>query len=334
MTRALFLASLLIPSIALAGDVTPIAVDLAPFVGHSTFALGQDTRAVSVGLGGTLQGDVRGINGSSGVNVVVHDVYGAQGAGGVNVGGGRVKGVQGAGGVNIAGGEVKGMQAAGGANIAGPVRGFQASGGFNLAAGSVYGFQASGGVNIAAGDVRGFQVGVVNVARDVRGFQVGVVNISRSSPLSLGLVNVVTHGRTHVDVWGDEAGFAHVGITHGSTAFHNSYALGWRPQGDCRVYSFTWGWGFHVPLPGRYSMDGDYLLSQLAEGNPFDGVHLLHTVRTTLVIDVGPGAALMLGPTWNYAWSADPASRPVPFRTKGGQELRGWPGFQVGVQLM
>ncbi len=313
--------------------------DLLPFVGTSTVQQGRDRRAVSVSVVG-LAGGIDGIDLSLGASIVAQDVDGIQASGGANLVGGRADGLQLAAGVNIVGEDVDGVQAAGGLNlVGGAVDGLQVAP-VNIAGGLVDGFQLAT-VNIAGDDVDGGQAGLVNVAEgDVDGVQVGLVNITGNSDASIGLVNVVRDGRTHVDVWGAESGFMNVAFKHGGRYLHNQYGVGWRPWGDCPEWSLLLGIGGHLPFGERFAVDADLYVQHVSfTGTIVAAPNLMSTARASAVLGLSDHLALTAGAALNV-WTSTihdgakyaPGAQPVPADPAHGI-TRVWPGVTVGVQL-
>ncbi|MEL6346529.1 MAG: hypothetical protein AAFV53_25685 [Myxococcota bacterium] len=363
-----------------AQELTPvdIGVDVVPLVGTSSWAQGRDRRSLSLNLIAGYTGAVEGIELGMGLNInrlymhgvqlsgfgnlVGEDVEGIQLTNGINLVGGSVDGIQLSGGVNMVGGSVDGFQAGAGANVAGlDVDGFQAAGGVNVAGGSVDGVQAAVGVNVAGGVVDGFQAAAgvnvsggvdgvqlapVNVAAGhVDGIQVGLVNVARSSDFSLGLVNIIWEGRTHVDVWATEDGFGNVALKHGGETFHYLYGVGYRsgPEEDQFAWSPIIGAGGHFTLAERLYLDADLYARHVNESEGWtNSLNTQTTGRLVAGLSLGHRLAIFAGPSYNVRISATDCAPKVagPWTTvfiderEGPVSVRGWPGWTVGVQLL
>jgi len=365
--------SMLWVTAALAQDLTPtdIGGDLVPMVGSSTTSQGNDLRSVSVnvvGYAGAVDGielglvanidrfymhgaqfsgganlvgaDVDGIQGAAGANIVGQDADGIQLAGGANITGGALDGIQGSGGVNIVGLDADGVQLAGGANITGgSTDGIQAAAGANITGGVADGAQLAGGVNIAGG-VDGVQAAVVNFSGGhVSGAQIGVVNLARTSDFSLGLVNIIWEGRTHVDAWATEGGFVNTALKHGGERFHYIYGAGYRP-GDLELMAWNAmvGMGGHAELTQRLFVDTDIISAYVHEIDADYGLNLLNTARLVGGVQVTDRLALVAGPSYNVSVSdvCGPkyAGPGVTVFSPGPVQVRGWPGVMVGIQLL
>ncbi|MFT4974663.1 MAG: hypothetical protein ACI8S6_000546 [Myxococcota bacterium] len=366
--------SILLVATAFGQELTPVEIggDVVPMVGTSTHSQGNDERAISVNLIGYAGGidgvelsavaaidrlhmhgvqlagaanlvgaDVEGIQAAGAVNIVGQGVDGLQFAGGANIAGGSVDGVQGSGGANIVGLDVDGVQLAGGANITGgSVDGVQGAGGVNITGGVVDGAQLAGGLNIAGG-IDGVQIAAANFSGGhVSGAQIGVVNIARTSDFSLGLVNIIWEGRTHVDVWATETGFINAAFKHGGERFHYIYGAGYRPgSGDLPgAWSGMVGMGGHTELTQRLFVDSDVISAYVHDAEAAYGLNLLNTARLVGGVQLTHRLALLAGPTYNvlvsetcgpkYAGPGTTVFNPGPV------QVRGWPGVMVGVQLL
>jgi hypothetical protein len=311
--------------------------DLAPFVGMSSFRRGRGTRHLSIGLLGTLSGGLEGVAASSGVNVVTGDATGAMLAAGANWTHGTMRGAQ---------------IAAGGNVTVGDVRGAQLSAGVNIATGAIHGLQASSGVNYARGG-RGLQLGSLNIqSGDFDGVQVGVVNIARkSTKLSLGLVNVVRGGRTHLEVTYGLDGFGFAMVKHGGERWHSIYSLGGRPgYGDeDSVLAGGLGLGGHFPIGERFALDLDLVVHYLHDFTgtatlPNEhGAEILSQLRLVGQLELHERFALVFGASVNTLTTYADESTYVPWAktlhedemvTADGQIWRHhlWPSVFVGVR--
>ncbi len=355
--------------------LTPVGlgVDLIPGVGTSKTWRGADRRSLSVGgitwsgevdgveltviggliagdlsggqagLAGLVGGDVQGVQAAAFGTFAGGEVDGAQLAGGANIAGGRVDGLQAAGGGNLSAGGVDGYQLAGGGNLAvDGVRGLQAAGAANLARGGVDGAQIAGGVNLAD-EVDGAQIGTVNVASgDVDGVQIGLINIARNSDASIGLINVITEGRTHVDLWQAESGYGQIALKHGGRYLHNLYGVGYRPWGPCPEWSVLLGIGGHSPVGKRLFVDTDLIAQHISPaGGLLVATNELLTARAVLGVKLVDRLALTAGLSGNALLStvqdgsqyADGAWAGFHTVSEDGLHTRGWSGWTVGVQL-
>ena len=129
-----------------------------------------------VGGANIVGGDLEGIQGALGLNLVGKHVRGRslQLAFGGNIVGRNVEGLQGVGGLNVVGGDLNGIQIAGGGNIVGGKgSGAQAAIGLNVIGSDLDGFQGAVGGNLVGGSVTGVQlaIGPNLVARGLGGFQ-------------------------------------------------------------------------------------------------------------------------------------------------------------------
>lgn len=346
--------------------------DFAPMLGTSAPSRGQEIRSVSLNLLGGLAYGVEGFELGAVTNITRHHVYGAQIAAGANVnlgvlegvqlaGGGnwnsgRVDGAQVSGGVNVAGARVEGAQVTGGANIAhGDVRGVQLAGGANVATGHLRGLQLTGGVNYA-GSGAGLQVGAVNLVRGaLDGVQVGVVNVADDTRFSLGLVNVVREGRTHIEASADDGGFAFATLKHGGSRWHYLYSVGGHPLGGDRAWAAGLGIGAHNPLNDRLFLDLDFLAYYIGEvtedghgvssstfdndgsGSTLSRLRLVLGVQLTERFSLLAIASYNLLTTWNREGALSFATYGETVYHQGGVDdvaVRGWPSLGLGFQIL
>jgi hypothetical protein len=286
--------------------------------------------------------EVIGYQAAGVLNVVGGGFSGLQQAGIVNVVGGWFSGAQTAGVVNVAGGSVAGAQLAGAVNVVdGGFRGAQLAGVVNVAGGRSSGAQLAGVVN-AADVVSGAQIGLVNIAGESHGLQLGLVNIADEADVPIGLVSVVENGMFHLNAWSNEFAPVNVGIKTGSNTIYNVFMLGFRPSGEsARVFGGI-GLGGHIPL-NRFFVDIDLLSHGVYTGpdwNPEGGSDLLSSLRLTGGWQAIDGLAITAGPTLNVWVSNREDGSAVPFydaplfQWHGSENVRIWPGFTVGLQLL
>jgi hypothetical protein len=303
----------------------PFGVDVVPYVGTSS-AGGRQVRTVSFNLLGGLTAGIEGFEFAALLNIDTEFMEGFQMAGGASVVAGPVWGAQLAGGANLA---------------AGPIEGAQLSGGVNIVLGHLTGLQMTSVGNVAMG-LEGAQIAAVNVSTErVTGVQLGVVNLAPDADLSLGVLNVLWEGRTHVDVWGGDTGFVHAAVKHGGQFFHNIYALGVRP-GDETSWSLGLGFGLHFDVGEAYYLDIDGIAHHINEGEGWTGdTNSLTKARGLVGWQVKPWLGLFAGLTYNLFVSdvSDGTQYAVFLDTlvsDPGEErvVRAWPGFVLGVQFL
>jgi hypothetical protein len=274
---------------------------------------------LSVGILGALSGGIDGVAVSGIANVEGGAACGAVGAGVANIVAGPASGFEGAGVLNVVSERMRGFQGAGVANIAG--RGMS-------------GFQAAGVVNVT-GDVNGVQAATVNVAAgNVHGVQIGVVNVASDADFTLGVVNVVTHGRWNADAWGlPEAGLLFAGVKNGGAHYHYVYALGARVVDSARAWGAL-GLGAHITPSNSFYVDLDAISHQ--EIGP--GPNGLYQARCVVGYRFLERLSAFIGPTFNVSsWQnkGSPAIAPsfgALLATNSSTEFRAWPGVAVGVE--
>ena len=175
------------------------------------------------------------------VDIATHEVHGAQ-LGLVNLAAGTLNGPQ-LGLVNLTVGSLDGAQL-GLVNLAGDsVHGAQLG---LVNYGGVPNAAQLGLVNVANQRVDGAQLGLVNITTGVvDGLQLGLVNVAEDADAAIGLVSVLSRGRTHLDVFGTDAELMMLGLNHGSKRVYNIYAVGMRPATH-PTYAAALGLGAHL----------------------------------------------------------------------------------------
>jgi hypothetical protein len=335
-----------------------LAFDFAPYLGTSSIDGTRTVRSVSLGMLGALTGGVEGFGLGFLAHITVLDLHGLQAAGLASYVGGSARGLNLAGlgawqdeglrGASLAGlgsvtvGPVSGVQAAGLVVAAqGEVHGVQAAGISAVATGQVEGLQAAGVFNYAKG-VTGAQLGTVNVSsQPVTGVQLGLINVAPESDASLGLLNVIWRGRTHLSAWADETGTAHLTIKHGGRYLHNLYDVAYRLSGSEYALQLGLGLGGHFPLAARLSADVDLLGAWVfTSGSGSNKQTNLWRLSAMLGWQALPRLAFFGGPSVVAFLSniRDGGGLP-PFSDllvrDGAKEdywMRVWPGLVVGVQ--
>ncbi len=296
----------------------------------------------AAGVFNIVDGDFTGLQQAGVFSLVSSGFAGVQQAGVMNVVYGGFHGAQMAGVINVAGESLVGAQMAGVANLVGQgFRGAQLAGVANIGAERTSGLQLSGVVNVAE-KFSGAQIGVVNIAEESRGLQLGLVNIAEDAEVPIGLVSIVEHGQFHINAWATEFSPLNVGIKTGSRTIYNVFMVGWRPRGDStRLYAGL-GIGGHVPLK-RFFVDIDVLGHGVYTGPDWfteGGSDLLSSLRVTGGWQLNEVVALTAGPTVSVWVSEREDGARVPFydlplfKSRGSENVRIWPGFTVGLQML
>ncbi len=241
--------------------------------------------------------------------------------------------------VDVATGTVEGAQI-GMANVAGDAVAGTQIGMANVAAGDVDGAQI-GMANVAAGRVAGTQIGMANVASGaVDGAQIGMVNVAANADFGLGMLGIYWEGRTNLDVWGTDTGYINLGLKHGGRYFHNIYLVGTNVTSG--HVSFGFGFGGHAPLGDMFFLDVDGVVQYDQETSDFhwQGLRVLSQLRVVLGIRLLAWLAITGGLSYNVQFS-DAASGPVvplfgatTFNDEPDFFVQGWPGFQIGLELL
>lgn len=324
-----------------------IGADLFPTAGTSSLARGQDLRYVSLNFVG-WSGAVKGIELAYLANINRHWVTGFQASSIANVNlGARFTGVQFSGIFGYTGGTLSGVQLSGIGNVSmGELVGVQASGIGSIALGAVRGVQASGIGNVALGPFHGLQVAAIGnfVKGKVDGVQIGLVNVAEDSDFSLGLINVMYKGRTHIDLWGNSSGFGFAGLKHGGKYWHSIYSAGMRPTSEDGGYAMGLGIGLHLPLADRVFLDIDGLVYGVNdEDTTWEDINTLATIRAVAGFRITEDIAIFAGLEGNVlATNRGDAERFAPFASSpihqrecsAKASVAAWPGVLLGVQFL
>ena len=330
-----------------------IAVDLVPGFTLPPGA-GQDgVRALSFGPLITFSSHLRGIEAAGVVALKTGRVRGIQVSGVLNVAGQLEAGIQ-ASTVNLAGGPARGIQAGVVNLVGGSLRGIQA-GTVNLT-GSLQGVQA-GVTNLVFGDATGVQAGVFNYATGRAGWQVGVLNLGRDADVGLGLLSLYWDGRTHLQLSSSAAGQTLVALKHGSRRIHNLLAVGAQPDG-AKGWDPVAALGLGVRLfdTGRWYLDLDLQQQVIFRQSPgaTRGSHSVDVstqsqISALLGLKLWRSLGIFAGPTYQLAVDGNPELLHADVWWRGGTmqagflsaqwrdrdvQVRGWPGFTVGVNWL
>jgi hypothetical protein len=287
------------------GPIFPVGLDVAPFVGVSSFDRGRSIWLGAIGMAGVVTGGIRG--------------FGVAGA------------------VDVAAGPLCGLQLAGAVNVAGPTSGAQLSGAVNVAAGDVAGAQVGGAANVAAGEVTGLQVAPINVASGpVHGVQIGVINYAKDADFQLGLVNINASGRVLMDIWSEaEMGMGWIAIKHGGKHYHWIYALGARAADLSRPW-FAVGAGWNSTHFDKLHADVDLLMENQFVFNDVTQVSVAQA-RVFLGYPLIPGLTVVGGPTFNFLMEGKSARSGAPgyasdVADTSTRNYRGWVGVSLGIE--
>jgi len=319
--------------------------DMFGYQGAGVFSIvgGRVGGLQQAGVFNIVDGRSEGVQQAGVFNIVGSSFTGVQQAGVINVVDNEFGGAQMAGVVNVVGEGFTGAQLAGVANVTGNgFLGAQLAGVANVAGEQLAGLQMSGVVNIAD-EFNGAQVGLVNITDRGRGLQLGLVNIAEDVDVPIGLVSIVENGMFRVNAWATEFAPVNIGVKAGSNTIYNVFMFGVRPRGDSTRLFCGIGLGGHIPIR-RFFVDIDVLNQGVAagpvwfpEGAPED---LLSSLRVTggwqvtdfLSVTAGPSVSVWISDTEDG--STVPYYDAPLFQHHGTENIRIWPGFTVGLQLL
>jgi hypothetical protein len=281
---------------------------------------------------------------------------GLQGAGIITMDFDQFSGGQIAGFGNVVVGDFRGLQVAGLVNLASDrlltadwdeaytpgtsnVRGIQYSGLANLVDGDFRGFQFSGMAN-AAVDVWGIQVaGLVNAAQTVhQGVQIAPFNVSvQNEGFPIGLVSYVKDVGLTYEAWADASRFINVGIHSGTRRFHNIFFTGIQVDNTFR-WTLGGAVGAHITLSELAYLDTDIVLQHINEKGWTGQRNAVGRFRIYLGHWLRDDLSIYGGVSFNYLVStlndgSDVAPWSVYDDKKGGEWVRFWPGFLLGVRF-
>jgi hypothetical protein len=216
--------------------------------------------------------------------------------------------------------------------------GVQIAGGAAISARKTAGFQLA--PLTLSSDMTGLQMGGVNIAGHAHGAQIGVVNIARTSDASIGLLSIVSEGRTHVDAFVTTDGVASVALQHGSRWVHNYYGASMSVSGENGVvFGPLIGIGVHVPL-GRAFIDIDTLGHLLFDSSEGSTPQSLYSERVIYGFPVARGIAFYAGPSYNFLLARTPETQRARSLFgleghiySGDARTRHWPGLVAGLRF-
>ncbi len=356
------------------------ARETGPVLNNFSFGLllsgGAALEGVELSLCGSNRDDsMKGVQFSAIWNSAGATAAGVQFAGFFNGSGpGEFVGVQMAGGVNVHRGDFKGMQFSLLNITTGSFSGMQLST-LNIATDTFTGVQFSianythkdfsglqfGALNIGIGTTSGMQFGVANYSHQdfkglqfgaanivigkVHGMQFGILNIAEDSDFSLGILSIMTKGRTHVSLLGDDEGGIVAELKHGGSHWHAIYGLGIVSR-KYPVGRMELGIGAHIPAGEKFFFDIDFLADAFVDKDGFaertydSRQRLLAGFRITkwlaitlaftntfLVFDEDSLVDSLFMPTTNiWTWKKDDGTPTWSIQYR--------PGIQLGLQFL
>lgn len=291
-------------------------------------------------------GHMNGLQAAGILNVSQGESTGGQ-LGIVNIAAKEFTGVQ-AGNVNITWGDFTGLQLGVTNIIGGDFAGVEL-GDLNVVLGNFEGIQM-GVANVTTGEkFAGLQLGAANYTHGkVDGIQIGIVNIADDSDFSLGLINIMKKGRTHIGLYGDDEGSINVELKHGGKYWHSIYFGGIIAR-ETPFYKLGIGLGGHIPLTESVFMDIDLLsFSTVSKEHGFDENKQTATIRLLGGYRLNRWISLTAAATLNTShqpvgrehhsfidgWEVKEGDPDADTEDTEGHEMRLWPGFQLGAQFL
>lgn len=259
-----------------------IGADVAPFAGTSAFEPPGTVRRFSIEF---LGGGATGVAGIEFSPLVTFNR-------------GFLCGVQLAGLGNWTSGHVRGLAFAGGIGWADSVDGVQQNGLLSVTTHRIRGVQFAA-INMAD-EVQGAQLGAANIGGDVQGVQVGVVNVARTSDASVGVVSIVTSGRTNLQAFANTNAVTSIALQHGSRIIHNFYGGSFSAGGKSGVaFGPLFGLGFHAHEDARWFLDFDFLAHLFFGSSGSKNPQSLWEARAVAGLRLAPAFAIYAGPAFD-----------------------------------
>lgn len=264
----------------------------------------------------------------------------------------RVEGLTMAGGITVVTESMEGVAAGHFGNInRGEMEGIQAAVLFNTAQ-DLRGVQVSQGYNWAQ-EVRGAQFGLVNAAGTVHGVQFGLVNVADEADASIALIPVTRKGGFHPEVFTSDTAMVNLGFRLPAKYTYMFASVGMQPLGRLedgrmstqggagRAWEAGLGWGGHIPMGKRLSMDLDLGGYVVTDSLQWSGpVGSMSRFRMLLNYSFADRFTVWGGPTLT-ALVDEPSrgiDRPGYAWVSGRYEnhdvrVRMWPGFAAGLRF-
>ena len=191
-----------------------------------------------------------------------------------------------------------------------------------------------------ADEIQGVQFGVLNIAGDVTGAQIGVFNVARKSDATIGVLSLVTEGRTTLHGFAGSDGVISLAVQHGSRLVHNYYGGAVSVAGkEGFAFGPTIGIGVHAYEGAHSFVDIDALAHVLFSSKVNGDLQTLWQGRAVVGWRLLPSFALYAGPFYDAlhvptghaprAYDGAILGRTV---ATGGGTLHLSPGLVVGVR--
>jgi len=275
-------------------------------------------------------------------NIVSHDMKGIQVAGLYNQAS-RSKGIQvsGIGNINVK--EASGINIGGVFNSTRYMDGVQVSGLANVNVKKTRGLQIAGLANISVQEINGIQIsGLLNMAKVLKGVQIGMINIADTSEgYSIGLLNIVRKGYHKLSVSTSELQRLTVAYKSGNERLYSILTAGMQLDNRQKAYSIGYGLGSDLRL-GR---KGWLLNPELTHQYFYTGNEAQQNLLTRLQLNIkyrlGRFADIYAGPAFSVLYARN-HSTPEGYRqdlingypsVSFGEEVRGWIGWNIGLDL-
>lgn len=276
-------------------------------------------------------------------NIVARDMKGIQVSGLYNHAF-RAKGIQlaGIGSINVKSG--RGIMVGGVFNSTQHMRGVQLAGIANVNVKKTKGVQVAGIVNLSAKEMSGLQLsGLVNITKKLKGVQIGIVNIADTSEgYSIGFLNIIRKGYHKLSISTSE--FQHVTLAYksGSQRLYSILVAGGQLNDKEKFYSVGYGLGSDIRLGSKGFYINPELTHQYLYAGNDEQQNLLNRVQLHIKYRLSKSCYIYMGPAFSVLY-AKQKDTPEGYKSdfingypsiSFGNEVKGWLGWSIGVDLL
>lgn len=268
---------------------------------------------------GAVAGSVRGMQLTSGFNLVTEELVGAQLTAGFNWTHDALTGAQVSAGLNGAGPGSAGVQLTAGLNLASELDGLQV-----------------GSINIA-GDLRGAQLSLINIGGHVKGLQLGLINYSeRNDGAAIGLLSYAReNGILSPTVFSSEVALGAAGLRIGTEHMYSILAIGVGNLANTKAWAAGLGLGGRFTPTESIYVDLDSILWTARVGDDIENENLIVATRLLFGYRLFEVFSVYAGPTFNVGVDVgeigDVASLVPSWSSQPGRRVYLWPSVTLGL---
>jgi hypothetical protein len=277
------------------------------------------------GFGSQVTKAARGVQVSGFAGRVNEDMRGLQLSGGASRVRGRFNGVQVSGIFNSTGAQTRAVQIAGIINHAGaPFKGVQ----------------LAGIGNHAGKEMKGWQIaGLYNYTKNMKGVQFSLVNIADSSSgYSIGLVNLVKHGKASFSLYANEVLPLNLAWKSGNRKLYSIFMVGAAIGQNKKAYMFGLGLGKEITFNKNLGFSAELTNQNFYLGS-WDTLPTMYRLQTGLNVKLSRRISLFGGPSFSmlrsdqkeFSGGYQPLSDKGFSRFKINNSTNAWIGWQGGL---